>query len=169
MENITLLLTPDELKANGFLNANVDNEYVVPAIEEAQLVWLRETIGDTLLEKLEELVDAEQIEGTVYDKLLEGYVKYYLKYKTLGILCMSVNFKVRNAGLIQQYGNEMNSVGIEETKYFANYIESKADFFRNRLTTYLEKNKKEIPEYKYSCNQITQPEESHPSCTIYLG
>lgn len=168
MENITLLLTPDELKANGFLNANVDNEYVVPAIEEAQDVFLREILGDSLLDKLTELTEAEQIDGK-YEELVEGYVKYYLKYKTLGILCMSVNFKVRNAGLIQQYGNEMNSVGIEETKYFANYIESKAEFYENRLTTFLKKNIKYIPDYKTCCNQITQPKNNGTYSTIYLG
>lgn len=168
MENITLLLTPDELKANGFLNANVDNEYVVPAIEEAQDVFLREILGDSLLNKLTELTEAEQLDGK-YEELVEGYVKYYLKYKTLGILCMSVNFKIRNMGVINQYGPEVGTTTLDETKYIQNYYVEKADFYANRMTRWLELNKKFISEYKVCCKQVTNPEQTHPVSTIYLG
>ncbi len=165
----TRLITTEELKTDGFINANFENEYLLPAIDEAQDVWLRETLGDALLEKLEELVEAEQIEGTVYEKLLEGYVKIYLKYKVLSLLCVPVTFKMRNAGIVSQYSGEISTTNLEDTKYLEGYYEQKADFFRNRLTTYLEKNKKDIPEYKWCCRQVTNPDPVHPVCSIYLG
>lgn len=165
----TRLITTDELKTDGFVNHNMEDEYLYTAIDEAQDVWLRETLGDALLEKLEELVEAEQIEGTIYEVLLEKYVKIYLKYKVLSLLCVPLTFKLRNAGVVSQYSGEISTTGIEDTKYLEGYYEQKADFFRNRLTTYLEKNKNDITEYKWCCKQVTNPDPVHPACTIYLG
>lgn len=167
MENNKILITPEELKTNGFINSNIDVEYIIPAIEESQDVFLREILGDSLLNKLIELNEAEQL-SEKYEELVESYVKHYLKYKTLGILVMNVNFKVRNAGLIQQFGNEMNSVGMEETKYYSNWVESKVEFYENRLTAFLQKNRKFFPEYNSCCEQITSPSEGTYS-SIYLG
>lgn len=167
MENNKILITPEELKTNGFINSNIDVEYIIPAIEESQDVFLREILGDSLLNKLIELNEAEEL-SEKYEELVESYVKHYLKYKTLGILAMNVNFKVRNAGLIQQFGNEMNSVGMEETKYYANWVESKVEFYANRLTAFLQKNRKFFPEYNSCCEQITSPSEGTYS-GLYLG
>lgn len=165
---MTRLITTEELKTDGFINHNLEEEYLYTAIDEAQDVWLRETLGDALLEKLEELVEAEHITG-IYETLLEGYVKIYLKYKVLSLLCVPLTFKLRNAGVVSQYSSEINTTTLEDTKYLEGYYEQKADFFRNRLTTYLEKNKKDIPEYKYCCKQVTNPDTVHPVCSIYLG
>lgn len=165
---MTLLLKPADMKTNGFLNANVDDEYTIPSIEEAQDVFLREILGDALLQKLETLVESGDVSG-IYGILLDEYIKYYLKYKTLSILCMNVNFKIRNMGVVSQYGNEAGTTNLEETKYIQNYNSEKADFYANRITKFLILNKKQIPEYKYCCKQVTNPDENHPACTIFLG
>lgn len=167
MEEITLLLTVEEIKENGFLNANMEDEYVVPAIQEAQDVFLREILGDSLLNKLLELTEAESLSGK-YEELVTNYIKYYLKYRTLSILTMSVNFKIRNMGVVNQYGPEVNTTNLEETKYIQNYFVEKADFYANRITKWLELNKQYIPEYKFCCKQVTNPDPVHPVCTIHL-
>lgn len=165
---MTLLLTKEEIKENGFINANVDDEYIIPSIEEAQDVFLREILGDSLLDKLVELTEAEHLDGK-YEILVNDYIKYFLKYKTAGILGMNVNFKIRNAGVIQQYSAEISSTNLEETKYIQNYFAEKADFYANRITKWLELNKKDIPEYRHCCKQVTNPNDNHPVSTIYLG
>ena len=167
MEQITLLLTVEEIKENGFLNANMEDEYVIPAIQEAQDVFLREILGDSLLNKLLELTEAESLSGK-YEELVNNYIKYYLKYRTLSILTMTVNFKIRNMGVVNQYGPEVNTTNLEETKYIQNYYVEKADFYANRISKWLELNKQYIPEYKVCCKQITNPDPVHPVCTIHL-
>ena len=111
-----------------------------------------------------------QAEPDIYDELIEDYVKYYLKYKTLSIVCFIVNFKIRNIGVTQQFSNEVNTATMEDTKSVMNYYDGKADFYANRLTKFLQNNKGNIPEYKCSSNQVTEPNELHPVlCSIYLG
>ena len=163
---MTRLITVEELKADGFINQNLENEYLYSAIDEAQGIFLREIIGDSLYETLQNKLSEANIDG-VYQTLLDIYVKIYLKYKVLSLLCVPLNFKLRNIGIAQQFSNEVNTTSLEDTKYIQNYYEGKADFYANRLTKFLQTN--DIPEYKCSCNQITEPNELHPVSSIYLG
>ena len=163
---MTRLITVEELKADGFVNQNLENEYLYSAIDEAQGIFLREIIGDSLYETLQNKLSEANIDG-VYQTLLDIYVKIYLKYKVLALLCVPLNFKLRNIGIAQQFSNEVNTTSLEDTKYIQNYYEGKADFYANRLTKFLQTN--DIPEYKCSCNQITEPNELHPVSSIYLG
>ena len=163
---MTRLITVEELKQDGFINQNLENEYLYSAIDEAQGIFLREIIGDSLYETLQNKLSEANIDG-VYQTLLDIYVKIYLKYKVLSLLCVPLNFKIRNIGIAQQFSNEVNTTSLEDTKYIQNYYEGKADFYANRLTKFLQTN--DIPEYKCSCNQITEPNELHPVSSIYLG
>lgn len=161
------LITPEELKTNGFLNANIENEYIITALEEAQDIYLRETLGDNLYNKL--LDHTEQTPPDIYDEIIENHVKYFLKYKIASLLCMVVNFKIRNAGVVTQYSSEINSSTMEDTKSVMSYFNQQADFYNNRLTKFLIKNASRIPEFKFCQNQITEPNVTHPVCSIYLG
>ena len=163
---MTRLITVEELKQDGFINQNLENEYLYSAIDEAQDIFLREIIGDSLYETLQNKLSEANIDG-VYQTLLDIYVKIYLKYKVLSLLCVPLNFKLRNIGIAQQFSNEVNTTSLEDTKYIQNYYEGKADFYANRLTKFLQTN--DIPEYKCSCNQITEPNDLHPVSSIYLG
>lgn len=162
------LITEDEIKGNGFVNANLEPIYLNNAIRESQEIWLREVIGDTLLTKLKELVETKSVSG-IYGTLLDEYVKIFLTYKTLSLLCIPLTFKIRNSGVLSQYSNEISTTTLDETKYLESYYEQKADFFRNRLSKFLSLHTKDIPEYRYCCKQVTNPEPSHPVCSIFLG
>lgn len=165
---MTRLITIDELKQDGFINRNLEDEYLYSAMDESQDIFLREIVGDNLYNKLQELVQSNSVEG-IYQTLLETHIKFYLKYKILALLCVPLNFKIRNIGIAQQFSNEVNTTSLEDTKYLQNYYESKADFYANRLTKFLIQNSKSIPEYRCSCSEITSPNEKHPVCSIYLG
>ena len=165
---MTRLITIEELKQDGFINRNLEDEYLYSAIGESQDIFLREIVGDNLYQTLQNMVQSNSVEG-IYQTLLDSYIKFYLKYKILALLCVPLNFKIRNIGIAQQFSNEVNTTSLEDTKYLQNYWESKADFYANRLTKFLIQNSKNIPEYKCSCSEITSPNEKHPVCSIYLG
>lgn len=160
------LLTITELKTDGFVNNNLEDEYLYSALDEAQDIFLREILGDTLYESIQNMVNSEDVQGD-YRTLLDSYIKIYLKYKVLSLLCVPLTFKLRNAGVVSQYSPEINTTSLEDTKYMQNYYEGKADFYANRLTKYLECGN--FQEYRCTCNDITSPNSTHPICTIYLG
>ena len=161
------LITPEELKSSGSVNQNLEDIYIEEAIRESQDVYLREIIGDNLYDTLQN--HTPQTPPDIYDEIINDYVKYFLKYKTLSIVCFIVNFKIRNAGVITQYSQDITPTTMEDTKSVMNYFNGQADFYANRLTKFLIQNSKSIPEYRCSCSEITSPNEKHPVCSIYLG
>lgn len=164
---MTYFITIEELKQATF-NANLDNEYIAPALEEAQSIYLREIIGDLLYNSITNKIDSETLSGK-YLTLVDQYIKPYLTYKVQSVIVIPLNNKTRNAGVIQQYDQGFNTSTMKDTAYLADYYNSRAEFYANRLTTYLQKNTADFPEYGYSDDNITQPTETQNVTTIYLG
>ena len=162
-----MFITVEELKQTTF-NANLDNEYIAPALEEAQSIYLREIIGDLLYTTITNKIDDETLSGK-YLTLVNQYIKPYLTYKVQSVIVIPLNNKTRNAGVINQYDQGFNTSTMKDTAYLADYYNSRAEFYANRLTTYLQKNSVDFPEYGYSDDNITQPTESQNVTTIYLG
>ena len=164
---MTYFITIEELKQTTF-NANLDNEYIAPALEEAQSIYLREIIGDLLYNSITNKIDSETLSGK-YLTLVNQYIKPYLTYKVQSVIVIPLNNKTRNAGIINQYDQGFNTSTMKDTAYLADYYNSRAEFYANRLTTYLQKNATDFPEYGYSDDNITQPNESQNVTTLFLG
>ena len=166
--NFTYFLTTEEVKQNGMINTNVDIEYVDFALQEAQSVYLREILGDLLYNSLINKVNSDTLNGK-YQTLVNDYIKIYLSYKMLSLIVIGVNFKIRNAGVISQYDQGFTTSGMKDTMYVQEQYDSKAEFYANRLTTYLQKNAADFPEYGYSDENVTNPVTSQNATTLYLG
>ena len=164
---MTYFITVEELKQTTF-NANLDNEYIVPALEEAQSIYLREILGDLLYGSIENKIDSETLGGK-YLTLVNQYIKPYLTYKVQSVIVIPLNNKTRNAGVINQYDQGFNTTTMKDTAYLAEHYDSRAEFYANRLTTYLQKNAADFPEYGYSDDNVTQPATSQNVTGIYLG
>jgi hypothetical protein len=150
------------------VNANLDDLYLQNAINEAEGVYLREILGDLLYNAIINKIDSQTLTGK-YATLVDQYIKIYLKYKAQSLLVPQVAFKIRNAGVISQYDQGFSTTSVKDTMYVQEQIDSKAEFYANRLTVYLQKNADSFPEYGYSEDNITQPTESQNVTTIYLG
>ena len=82
MNNKIYLVSPEDVKAGSNINYNVDSGDVASAIRTAQNVYLRDIIGDNLLEALQEMVSGGTIgDNAAYEELLDNYVSEYLIYK----------------------------------------------------------------------------------------
>ena len=164
---MTYFISIEELKNSAF-NANLDDEYLQPAIEEAQSVYLREILGDRLYNTLTNKIDNNTLSG-IYKTLVDNYIKPFLRYEVQSVVCIPLNYKQRNAGIINQYDQGFSTTTVKDTMYIAEHYQAKAEFYSNRLTTFLQQNASSIPEYAYSCDNVTNPSTSQNVTTIYLG
>ena len=162
-----MFITVEELKTS-VLNANLDEEYINPAIYEAEDVYLREILGDSLYTVLWNKKQSETLSGK-YLTLVNSYIKPYLTYKVQSILVVPINFKMRNAGVVNQYDQGFSTTTVKDTAYLAEHYDGRAEFYANRLTTYLKQNASDLPEYGYSADNITNPTDSQNVTTLYLG
>ena len=164
---MTNILTIDELK-NSVLNANIDDEYIQPAIDEAQSIYLREILGDALLNAIINKINGNNLTGK-YLTLVNDYVKPYLSYMIQSIIVVPITYKIRNAGVIQQYDNGFSTTQMKDTQYLKDYYDGKAEFYGNRLTEWLRKNASNIVEYRLSASNVTNPTTSQNVTNIFLG
>lgn len=162
-----MFITIDELKQT-VLNANLDELYIQPAINEAEDVYLREILGDALYNVLVNKINGNTLTGK-YQTLVNSYIKPYLTYKVQSILVVPINFKMRNAGVVNQYDNGFSTTTVKDTAYLAEHYDGRAEFYANRLITYLKQNAVDFPEYGYSVDNVTNPTDSQNVTTLYLG
>lgn len=162
-----MFITVDELKQT-VLNANLDVEYITPAINEAEDVYLREILGDALYNVLVNKINGNTLTGK-YQTLVNSYIKPYLTYKVQSILVVPINYKMRNAGVINQYDQGFSTTTVKDTAYLAEHYDGRAEFYANRLITYLKQNASDLPEYGYSADNVTNPTDSQNVTTLYLG
>ncbi len=167
---MVFFLSSERLKSD-LLNDSVSDEYIRSATIIAQRD-LRELLGDCLYEALEAKVDNDELEGTIYKELLDGFIVPWLEFKAMGELCVLTSFKVGNIGVFTNYDQNANQNELNTVKYIENYWASKAEYYRNRLVKFLDKNADEVPEWKDCCNcsAITSPSHNNVVRTgIYLG
>lgn len=167
---MTLFLSSERLK-NDLLNDNVADEYIRSATIIAQRD-LRELLGDCLYEALENKVESDELDGTVYQELLDGFIVPWLEFRAMGELCVLTSFKVGNIGVFSNYDQNANQNELGTVKYIQNYWAQKAEYYRNRLVKFLDRNADEVPEWKDCCNcgVITSPSHNNITRTgIWLG
>ena len=166
--NYTHFITDEELKAQGFINDNIDDEYLDSARYEAQTIYLKEILGDRLYKRIDNDIKLETLTED-YQLLLDEYIKPFLSYNVIANLVMVVNFKVRNAGVVTQYGTDFQSSDMKDAEKLREYYNSKAEFFQNRLIEFLKKHSDNYTEYCYDDRNITQPNDSRTVGGIFLG
>lgn len=167
---MVLFLSSERLKAD-FANQNLADEYIRAATITSQN-YLRELVGDCLYEALEYKVNNDEIEGTIYQTLLDDFIVPYLEFSVMGEMCVPTSLKQGNIGVFTNYDTNANSNELPSIKYVEAYWKQRAEFYRNRLVKYLDKNADDVPEWKDCCNcgVITAPSRNNITRTgIWLG
>lgn len=145
------LISETTLKSETIINDNLGSEYLNPAIETAQDIYLQELIGTALLDKLYDDVINKTIDGA-YKDLLDNYITNYLKFKVLSEITVPVSYKYRNAGVVQSTANNYQQTTLKDAQLVANHYEIRATFYAERLSKYLCANSDKFPEYKSTRN-----------------
>ena len=168
------LISVKTLKTWSVLNNNVDEMYIIPAIDYAQDAGLQPIIGTQLYDKLVDLVYTGYI-STVsdyneYKVLLEEYITPYLLNKVTADIQLPLHFKFRNQGVVQQTSENTYNPSLHDLQFLIQDYENKAAFYANRLSDYLCANRDKFPEYGKRSSAAEMP--ANPGAyktNIYLG
>lgn len=165
------LISAKTLKANSIINNNVDDMYLLPAIEYAQDAGLQPLIGTKLYNKLMDLVADGSISGnTNYKLLLDDYVTPYLINKVTADIQLPLAYKLRNQGIVQITGENTYVPSLKDTQYIIQHYENQANFYGNRMSDYIRANRSKYPEYCSVDSCADMPSDRGAYKTgIYLG
>ena len=145
-----LLISEQKLKDNTPINENVDSSELRFCIQQAQTIFIQETLGTNLYEYILEAVsngDIDTIGYIRYKELLNNFIQptliSYAYY--LGLDNFFVKFV--NVGLQSFSTEQSNPIGIKELTYLKNNARDNAQFNDNLMRRHLVFNNQWYPQY----------------------
>lgn len=171
MANV-LLTSPDFIRLNSNISDNVNSKVLATAIREVQDDELQEILGTPLLEKLQELVQNNEIdlpENTIYKQALDK-AQLFITYKVIAEIIVMLNYKIDNAGLIQTRDENMDYAGIDDTMTLKSHYDIKASHYAYLLQNFLLEHIGGLPELTQNqAYKIHTTLYSAASPNIFLG
>jgi hypothetical protein len=150
-----LLITEQRLKDNTSINENVDTAELRFCIQQAQQIFIQETLGTNLYEYILELVkdgDIDNIAYADYKELLNNFIQPTLISYSFYLALDNFFVKFVNVGL-QQFRSEQSSpIGIKEFTYLKNNARDQSQFNDNLLRRHLVFNNWRYPQYTLVTN-----------------
>ena len=140
-----LLVSPTFIKNVSNISDNISGKLLEPAIFEAQNEGLRTVLGDSLVDRLEELVG-------------------------IANLCMLTTVKIDNAGLEQVGDEHMDPLDITDSFRLSDYYQHKADYLCRQMQNFVLRNRDAYPELKdCDCRSIKANLFSSATTGLWLG
>lgn len=143
------LIDVDSVKASSLVNYNIDDESAGFAIREAQNTYLREILGDALLDKCIELASGGTIdnpENAAYKELVDTYIFEYLSAEAQVCLLVPISLKIRNIGVSQDSDTNVATQMLTTVKELREYWLTLAVDKGNRMKCFLRENASAFPE-----------------------
>lgn len=146
----TYLISCDYLKSHTSINNNVDNTLLNNAIWEAQTIHIQQITGSELYNKVIDLVVSGDIQlpaNSGYKNLLDDFLQPTIAYWAWYESIPYVSFKIVNKGVELQNSDYSNNTQLNQMEYLRDEIRNKAEFYSQRMVTYLKNNRSSYPEY----------------------
>lgn len=150
-----LLITEQKLKDNTSINENVDSTELRFSIQQAQQIFIQESLGTNLYEHILKLVQNGDINlaGNVkYKELLNNFIQPTLISYAYYLALDNFFIKFVNVGLQSFSSEQSRPIGIKEFTYLKNNARDQAQFNDNLLRRHLVFNNQDYPEYTLTTN-----------------
>ena len=148
----TLFISPQFIKDNTVVNDSVDTNIIQKSIRTAMDKYIHPLIGSEMYEALIDKINTGSITGTTnaaYKTLLDEYViPVTIEYSVYELVPFA-NYKFRNKSISTQNSPDSTSAGLDELAYIRQNILDTAQFYGERLVSYLIKQSSAsvFPEY----------------------
>lgn len=164
-----LLTSESFVKSVTSISENVFGNYLLPSIREAQETSLRGVLGDSLTDRLKEVVSSPETSEKRYLDLIDK-LQYFLAYSTIVKLIPKVQFKIGNAGVIKTTDENIQTATFSEIEKMIFNYQNQADVECRKLQQWLLKNYSDYPELSENdCRSIKANLTSAASCGLWLG
>lgn len=172
MSKNVLLISPEMIKERTAIHTNIDDKLLFPTIKVCQDMFIHPLLGTTLYNKIVTEVEAGSITGD-YKTLLDDYIIDSLCWYVLSKAIFDVTYQMWNKGVVKKQGDSTDLLGTDELEALRNEYKNRAEYYGERLTTYLQAYSTTdfIPEYLITtgrCDDVT-PQTMAYDIPVYLG
>jgi hypothetical protein len=158
-----LFISELKLKDSTAINLNVDPEILLPYVLQAQRIYIEPKIGTTLYQKLESLITAGTI-GNVgneaYKTLVDEYIGDCLPSFAFHMCIPYLRFKTENGNIYSKTSETGNSLSTEEAQHLREEVRNNAEYFLERMISYITNNITLFPEYNTNSGADISPDQN---------
>lgn len=164
-----LLIDEDTIKSITNLSDNINGKVLRSAIYEAQEISLKEIIGSNMLNYIKAEVQANHTLPEVYVGMINK-AQFFLAYNVMANICMIVNYKIDNIGVVTTNDDRVNNIEMDEVFQLQEFYKRKADYFGYELQLYILDNIEDLPQItEEQCYSIKATLNSAANTNIWLG
>ena len=150
------LITAQDMLSVTFLGGNIDEDKLNPCILDAQDYKLRETLGDTLYNKVLDDYFNGVLSG-YYLTLYNDYIKRFLISQSAVEFLLIAGYQVTNGGIYKHVPQNSQVADLTEENNLVKNQKMKAEVNEERLLRYLCLNLANFPEYVYYYENVVNP------------
>ena len=155
-----LFVSEDKLKDSTAINMNVDVNLLLPYVRQAQKVYVETKLGTDLTQKLKNLIIAGTIgdvANAAYKTLLDDYIGDMMPNWGLYLLVPFLRFKVENGNIYSKTSETGTALSTEEAQHFREEIRNTAEYYTERMISYICNNTASFPEYSTNSGSDVSP------------
>ncbi len=146
MATIGLMLHPNEIKANAFVDENVDDKLIRNSIVLAQNLHIMPVLGTGLYNEIKSQIEAETITAN-NQTLLSDYIQPALEWHSMYELVEPLTYKITNKSIVKKNSENSNPISSSEVVNLKNKFKNIAEERTQRLIAYLCENHATFPLY----------------------
>jgi DNA integrity scanning protein DisA with diadenylate cyclase activity len=155
-----IFITDKDIKRYSVLDGNLDSSKFMSYVEMAQDIHIQQYLGTDLYEKIMSLIIDDTIDDSgneVYKQLLKEYIKPTLIQWSLVQLYPFVAYTIANGGVFKHKSETSESVSKEEVDYLQEQSRMTANYYTDRLVSYLCDKSSDFPEYNTNSGSDISP------------
>lgn len=163
-----LFISEDKLKDATSIGLNVDPEFLLPFIKQAQKLYVETKLGTHLNNKLKDLIIAGTINDPAnvnYKTLLNTYIGDMLPNFALYHAIPFLRFKIENGNIYSKTSENGVALTTEEAQHLREEIRNTGEYYMERMISYIKNNISYFPEYSQNSREDVTPD----SNSYYAG
>ncbi len=151
-----LFINPDYLKRLTSLNGSVEDAYIIPSVIVVQDKIIQQYLGTKLMDALLAHIKAGTLTGND-EILVDNYVRKCTAWWTMVDLIPSLYVKIDNGGLVIRSAENTAAISPDDLHREVERARQNAQFYTERLVSYLCQNSGLYPEYSSNSGAEMSP------------
>ena len=156
-----LFISQDKLVDSTSLSLNVDPEFLLPFIKQAQKLYVETKLGTDLNQKLKDLIIAGTINDPAnsnYKTLLDTYIGDMLPNFALYHAIPFLRFKIENGNIYSKTSENGVALTTEEAQHLRSEVLNTGEYYMERMIDYIKNNISFFPEYNTNSGADVSPD-----------
>ena len=156
-----LFISEDKLKDSTAINMNVDVDFLLPFVKQAQKLYVETKLGTDLNQKIKDLIVAGTINDPAnsnYKTLLDTYIGDMLPNFALYHAIPFLRFKIENGNIYSKTSENGVALTTEEAQHLRSEVLNTGEYYTERMIDYIKNNISLFPEYNTNSGADVSPD-----------